>query len=557
MKKFSKILSVALLVALVLSLGVANAFADDAAQTGLKISIASEVTGHTYKAYEIFQGDIDTNDASSGKKLSNIEWGTGVNSDGIITDLYKITAVKTAMENKVAEINAGKAEGAEDITFNDLTAAQVAECLSGLTSADDLRAMAKAFADNKGDAVGKDSTAVSGGYEITGLNSGYYVVVDTSSTATSNDAYSALIVNLVGNTSVQAKVAKPTVDKDVQDEAADKDKNSTDPNGWGKTADHAINETFAFRLTANLPADTDFDAYDTYKVVFTDTMSAGVAYENIVSVTVDGITVSGYTLSSNVAGAKTPVGGAGEETTWSLTINDIKTIDGVDLNDGADVVVVYNAHLTEKAFVTPIGGTTTTNENKVKLTYSNNPTTGGTGDTTEKKVYVFTFEVDNTKYKNAVAEENVLAGAEFTLYKEDGTTVVPLIYDSTISAYRPTKAAETATAMVSSNETGKVGTFNIKGLDAGKYVLKETKTPDGFNTCDPINITVSAVHEIDTNGTPKVTLTNTNDNNAIINKSGTVLPSTGGIGTTIFYVVGGVLVLAAIILLVTKKRMSE
>lgn len=101
--------------------------------------------------------------------------------------------------------------------------------------------------------------------------------------------------------------------------------------------------------------------------------------------------------------------------------------------------------------------------------------------------------------------------------------------------------------------------FNIIGLDAGTYVLKETSTPAGYNTCAPINIVISAVHKENTDeATVKLDLTGSeNMTNAVINKSGSSLPSTGGIGTTIFYVAGGVLVVGAGVLLITKKRAKD
>ena len=108
--------------------------------------------------------------------------------------------------------------------------------------------------------------------------------------------------------------------------------------------------------------------------------------------------------------------------------------------------------------------------------------------------------------------------------------------------------------MKSANETGK---FNIKGLDAGTYVLKETTTPSGYNTCDPVTIIISATHTENETGTGAITnlANSTHMANIIENKKGSQLPETGGMGTTIFYVVGTILVLAAVVLLITKKRM--
>ena len=123
-----------------------------------------------------------------------------------------------------------------------------------------------------------------------------------------------------------------------------------------------------------------------------------------------------------------------------------------------------------------------------------------------------------------------------------------------MSAYRPIGEGETGVEMKSAAN----GVFNIIGLDAGTYTLKETTTPDGYNKCEDIAITIAATHKENANATSAdLTLTETNGNNDIVNKSGSELPSTGGIGTTLFYLGGGCMVAVAGIFLITKKRMSK
>lgn len=193
------------------------------------------------------------------------------------------------------------------------------------------------------------------------------------------------------------------------------------------------------------------------------------------------------------------------------------------------------------------------------LEYSNNPNVGGEGSrgkTPEDFVWVFTYEVDNTKV-NEKAEP--FAGAGFRLYKGTATSgeenEVKLIKDADLDAYRPVKGDEAGVEMFSASGTGK---FNIVGLDAGTYTLVETSTPSGYNTCEPITVIISATHKENEAGTGATTdLTKSqNMNNTVENKKGSTLPITGGMGTTIFYVVGSILVLGAAILLITKKRMS-
>lgn len=514
MKKFKKLASMmlALVMALTMTLSLVSA---DGTYT---ITINNKVTGHTYEAYQIFTGDL------SNGVLSNIVWGSGVTSDG-----------QTALQNKYDDAEIKSAAGVAEALTND-NAVQFAKDAAGyLTTTKAVSTYSEA--DKK--------------YTIDGLAAGYYLVKDQNdSLAGKDDAYTSYILKVVGNTNVTPKSAKPTVDKQVHDETADAEAGATD--GWGESADHAINESFQFKLIANLPADTDFNAYEKYKVVFNDTMSDGVTFESIASVTVDGVTLTSEQYTTTATTGK--AGGS-----WTLEITDIKSISGVNLTDGADIVVIYNAHLNEKAQVNHESGNTT-NQNKVYLEYSNNPNASGEGElgkTPEDIVWVFTYEVDNTKV-NATDSENKkpLAGAGFRLYDSTGNTEIGLIYDGTLSAYRPVKNGETAEEMTSAESTG---VFNIKGLDAGTYILKETTVPAGYNKCADTTVDITATHVEAADGASATTTLSSDSNvtNTIENKQGSTLPETGGMGTTIFYVVGAILVLGAGILLITRRRMNK
>ena len=511
MKRVKRVLALLAAFALVLAMAV-PAFAEEATHQ-LKVNASGE--NHVYKVYQIFTGEMSTNEAGA-KVLSNIKWGA--NGTRKIGDAVE-TGILTTLEGA---------------TGSDTKKLEAIQKFVNLNT--------DAFA-----TLNHDNSYAAN------VPAGYYLVKDADKTLNGTDeAYTTFLVNVVGeNVELTPKSAKPSVDKFVQDEAADKDIHSTDGNGWGKTADHAINESFKFKLTATLPQDVNFGAYSTYKVQFTDTMSEGVTFESIDRVTVDGQNVTDYDCTATAAQA------GGE---WTLTINDIKSISGVNLDDGAEIVVVYKAHLNEKAHVNHTDGATT-NENKVYLEYSNNPNAGGSGElgkTPEENVWVFTYEVDNTKVKGNTVNEP-LAGAGFRLYKDAGCSQeVALIYDTTLGAYRPTKDGETGVEMKSAEETGK---FNIVGLDAGVYYMRETTTPTGYNTCDDVRIVINARHQ-KTEASNNVTFTNSGENasnltNTIVNNAGTTLPSTGGMGTTVFYVVGGGLMAVAVVLLVTKKRMEN
>lgn len=496
----------ALLAAFALVLAMAVPAWADGATHQLKVKASG--ANHTYKVYQIFSGEMSTNEAGA-KVLSNIKWGAnGTGKTGDAVEAGTLTALESATGSDTQKLK------------------EITKYVKLDTDAFATLNSANSYAAN--------------------VPAGYYLVKDEDNTLNGKDeAYTTFLVNVVGeNVELNPKSAKPSVDKFVQDEAADKDIYSTDSDGWGKTADHAINESFKFKLTATLPQDVNFGAYETYKVQFTDTMSAGVTFESIDKVTVDGHNVTDYDCTATA-------GQAGGE--WTLTINDIKSISGVNLNAGAEIVVVYKAHLNEKAYVNHEIGATT-NENKVYLKYSNNPNASGElGKTPEENVWVFTYGVDNKKVK--ATDYKPLAGAGFHLYQDEKCSQeVALIYDATLSAYRPTKGKETGVEMKSAEGTG---IFNIVGLDAGVYYMRETTTPTGYNTCNDVPIVIIAKHQKTESGSNVTFTEDSSLGYTIVNNAGTTLPSTGGMGTTVFYVVGGGLMAVAVVLLVTKKRMEN
>lgn len=528
-RRFASLATAAILAACAVVPATMSALPVSAA--GITITGVSTEQAHTFEVYQIFTADIA--EGTNGEQvLSNVKWGSGITS-------YNGTAVTAGTVVDEAVLNS-------IVTGNDARDVASKCTLSDTKACDDVTS------------VGETAT-------ITGLANGYYIVKDVTDLSSKDDANSAYIVQVAGDTTVAIKNAKPTVDKQVLDETGDAEDGANE--GWGESADHAINEQFQFKLTATVPKNDDLKAYKSYQLQFEDSMSPGVTFEDIKSVTVKSgnaekiLTAADYTetatAETNKAGLK-----------WNLTIADLKTKlpENVKLGENEiQVEVVYNAHLNENAVVSKENVTNgtkdTVNNNKVDLVYSNNPDSTGagtTGKTPEDYVWVFTYGVDNTKYKNAVGEGNALKDAGFTLYnKTEATeTEISLIYDAVKGAYRPTTGSETGAEMMKSAADGK---FNIIGLDAGTYVLKETSTPAGYNTCDPIIITITAKHKENADGT-SVTLKldgSENMTNAVINKSGSSLPSTGGIGTTIFYVAGGVLVVGAGVLLITKKRAKD
>lgn len=526
------------------------------------ITVNEKNDKHTFNAYQVFKGDLKETQNEQGsvtsRTLSNIEWGSGVSETG-----------KTALY-----------QWANLTSDTDKTAAKVAEKLSTNTGSTTAESFSKVLAGKTGENAHLTETktaltqnAGKSAYTGTVTEAGYYLVVDEKGNALEdNDAYSAYIMQVVGNVTVDPKSKTPTVKKEVQDEPGDKDADSTDMEGWGNTADHAIGESFNFRLTATIPADANFKAYESYKVVFNDTMSKGITFEKINSVNVKyGDTTLNLTKNDYIKTEPTAVPGTTDGSkSWTLTITDLKKLANFSAealgSQEITVEVEYAAHLNNDAEVTNKDGASTTNKNGVSLDYSNNPNVGGEGDTGHtpgNDVYVYSFKIDNTKYDNAEGTGNELAGAGFTLYKYDSTKdgnkgdAVQFVWDISKNAYRPAVSSTetTVTEITSRSENDQKGKFNIIGLDAGKYVLSETKTPAGYNTVADTTIEITASHKLN-DGTPTVNLAGSkNLTNNLVDMPGSNLPSTGGMGTVLLYVAGiAVFVLAGATLVMALRR---
>lgn len=508
--------------------GVAGASTAMAAEGTHTVTISPAKSGHTYEAYQIFTGNLGTDGS-----LGNVVWGSGID------------------QSKLA------AEGTDALIKNK-DAATVSQNLAAKSSdSTDAKAYATAFSGVLSTTHTDSSDFVStgvGSYTISGLSDGYYLIQDKAGTLNEkNDAYTSFILKIIGaDVTVAPKSTQPTVDKKIQDETGDAEAGATE--GWGNTADHDINESFQFKLDATIPAEANLADYETYKVKFNDTMSKGVTFESIESVTVngnDGTAAKSWTLTGDYD-ATTPATAEDGTQSWSLTIDDvIAKCEGIKIAQGFTVEVIYNAHLNEKATVNDASGSTD-NENSVNLEYSNNPNAEGLGKTEDKTVYAFTFGITNKKVIDSV-DGDALAGAGFKLYTDEGCTQeYKLVKDDTLGAYRPAKADETAVEMQSATD----GTFPIKGLDAGTYYLKETTTPKGYTTAAVKTIKIDATHSINESGKPQVTLSSDSTlDNKIVDKKGSTLPSTGGMGTVLLYVAGiAVFVLAGATLVMALRR---
>ena len=531
-KVIKKLLAALLAVAMVCAMAI-PAFAYNPGETEEDL-----YRGHCYDAFQIFTGDV-----SDDNTISNVGWGSSIAHPNEF--LAQLTADLTI---------GGKFE-------TDFTAQDVLAVISQWSTSDDYSIAFARCVCNYVYSDG-DSTPVIQGVHTGGVKvpkPGYYLIVDTSP-FNEDDFYHAYNSFLLKVTKaeyvfpINYKVVKPTVEKKVYDNDNNDISSAGNNDGWGSSADHAINEKFQFRLIAKLPASKDngraYDYYDKYTVCFNDTLSDGITFDKLDKVeiaNVDGgnpqvIDAANYTLTAN-----------DPQSSFKLSIDDVKTC-VPDLNKGATITVTYTAHLNEKAYVNIAGGGTD-NKNRVYLEYSNNPRISTSLDhTPESEVCVYTYQLNNTKYRDDDTPGNELAGAGFRLYSGKDCTKeqeIKLKKNTTDGTYSPYFGAGAGDEMFSDEH----GQFNVKGLDAGTYYLRETKTPDGYSACPDTTIVISATHD-----EHNVNLSGeSNLNNKIINikAGGITLPSTGGIGTTIFYVVGGGLMVAAIVLLVTKKRMEN
>lgn len=502
MKKAMKKLMAALLaVAMVCAMAI-PAFADGSSSTSTaavtKYTITAPKNGHTYEIYQIFTGDYD---ALQPSMLTNIKWGE--NGTG---------TVGAAVEQNVLNALSAVASSASD----------------------------KAKLDVIENYVKFDTTPVAivtngSSVEVVG---GYYLIKDQDGSLSGSEPYTTYLVSVVGTVTISPKSNDvPEFEKKLKDT----NDSTGDTTGWQDSADYDIGDDIPFRLQGTVPE--DYDSYKTYYYAFHDKEEAGLTFDSSSVKVFVGDEVNGTKIdASNYTVVTNPADGC----TFEIVFDDLKNIPTVTAN--SIITVTYKSRLNENAVLGAQG-----NVNKAKLEYSNNPKGTGTGRTPWDNVIVFTYKVVVNKVDQ---NRQPLEGAEFTLTKKlkDGTeNVIPMKIDTSNKAL-----------------------FTLSGLDDGMYTLTETVTPAHYNTISPITFTVNADHTITWEADPRNTvLTSLSGNTAsgeitfthnetdgslttdVVNNIGTTLPGTGGIGTTIFYVIGGGLMVAAAILLITKKRMEN
>ena len=374
---------------------------------------------------------------------------------------------------------------------------------------------------------------------------GYWMFADETNLNGSDVSNSLVIVDTAGNDAItiNPKTALPTVEKKVKDIEDTEDSNIAD-NQWYDTADHDIGDSVPFKLTATLPSNAQ--GYQTYKLIFHDTLADSLTlkaetikvflYETLHRANADFDLNDGKDVTDKFFNKTT--GLADANCTFEVGCDNVFAIEGVTKN--SVFVVYYEAVLGEDAVV---GGNGNTNE--VYLEYSNNPYGNGTGKTEADKVTVFTYQL---KINKVDGEGHALEGAEFELYKKVLGQADPVLVEIDQPGVNST-------------------TFTWTGLDDGDYILKETKVPAGYNGMADVEFTITATHNQAEDGSLVLTsldggkmglgdtATGIIDEN-IVNKTGSVLPETGALGTFALVFGGTAFVLIAAVFMITRKKMS-
>lgn len=652
MKRMKKIASMLLAAVMVLGMSL-TAFATNTDygvenQTHvIEITNTDQNVKHQYEAYQIFTGNLD----AAEDKLSDIKWGNGVDSVGLINELKAtddtlLASVKTAVAGVDTTDLDAVAKAAETVAK---AIEKFASTSGGNDSAGEIDAFASVVANHLATkAVDFKEKADSDGkaYTATVQGDGYYFIKDTTKNLdgeNGSDSLSKYLLSVVKNTTIVAKDIGLVPDKSIlvvqgQGEQFIKVKAGTAAIGDEVTFvvdkikvpnTKRYEDHFVFVMNDQLPEGMTFMEIKSIKIGET-TLTKDTNY-TVTAKTGEG-NYGPYTKPETAAAAVTAEGGQAIK----VVFNDFKNY--VESNNliGEEIVITYTAVVNDDAVYGDTG-----NENEVTFDFSNDPNHDYDGDefgendpkgtTPESKTITFVTALQIFKYTNTGADgsqtKTPLAGAEFeisgTAYnialttgqkyvlssetvvesdtvkveKDSNGQAIPYweLKDGSFTKTNPNTVGMNTTQYVNPEVTYKLvsfteevrtpeeakitvvsnkeGIINVSGLKPGEYTVKETKAPDGYNKIDTefkLVIDWDRTAALDnTNGSGGFSIGSDSTGEwrmtgdgalfqiEILNQSGSLLPSTGGIGTTIFYVVGGILVIGAGILLVAKKRMSN
>lgn len=586
MKMTKRIFSLALCLVLMLALALPAMAADET----YTLTINNTAPGHTYEAYQIFSGDLATNDAGQ-TVLSSIQWGEGI-SDG--------NALLAAINSnpKLAVLHG--------CTSASALATELAKLISGSETVDEFAEVVGQYLTTPSGSSKKGDDEQNPPYTVEGLEAGYYLIKDKDGTlnGAAHDSYTQYIIRVLKDETVETKGEVPDVDKTIND---------TLDGTYTEYDSFDINDTVFYKWEGKLPS--NLKSYNVYKYKFIDTLPTGIVYERIEKIYIedndDNVVHTFYDVSDK-PNEKDPDDGVlatekkydadnnvvkdekGNEVTAEIVLEKTEngiTVDFEDLMilypqilDNHKIIVKYTARVTRDALIK------NAMTNTVKVEYSNNPNGDGdgkTGTTPPDVAHAFTFELGVNKY-DADSEGTKLEGAEFVLYYEkieniDDKDVVVKYYALVITEEMVAAGKVINGVQVEAKDVGVVygwttteseasvldtdgnGRISLRGLDADTYFLKETKAPEGYNLMpDPVQVVIKAEYEETTDDvTATVTYKVGNkpeQSSSVVdvpNSAGSTLPSTGGVGTTMFYVVGGLLIAAAVVMLISKRRVEE
>lgn len=547
MKHIKRTLALLLAVMLVLALSVCAFAAEDYSITVTNSNSAVSINGNTYRAYKIF--------------------------DATYSGDHVAYTVSKEFEGFTYESKSG-----DDLIAYLGTLENNSEALDKFAKA------ALAYAAEKSIQAAGSVTATGESATIALDAPGYYLVTGTATPSEGQTVTAACSLTTAKPTAtVNPKVDAPSIGKKIVKDNGDVDANTAN-----------IGDSVNYKITSSVP---NMQGYEKYYFVMEDTLSKGLTFNDDLAITIGSKTLvkdTGYTLTVT----------KNSDGTTSLEIVFKNFIQYKAQTDVA-ITVTYSATLNQDATLDPAAG----NPNKVKLIYSNNPNETGegvdkpnptdpVGETPESETKTYVTGVKLTKV-DANDKSRTLTGAKFEI-KGEGTKVILINktiyeksengtyymlkdgtytqtaptgdtadkYDSTTQKYEKVTVVDKTTVPTEINATGYVdanGVLTFEGLGEGKYEITELIAPQGYNLLkDPIELVISAnatfagcTWTVTKNGTALIADSEYLYAFNVENNSGTELPSTGGIGTTIFYIVGSLLAVGAVILLVTKKRMGK
>ena len=490
------------------------AFADDPI-SGVKITDGETDVTSQYEAYQILKGTlVAEKNKTENASVKNITWGSAITSAITVNGVTYLNTVKGAVEFA----NSLKGTGYE---YDGSSSVALATALEKICRE-------------------ADATTVT--LRETGMEPGYYLIKQKTSTAGKADT--RFMLSVVGKKTVDIETKKTTVPN------SDKKVLVNDKPASESTAYVGMQSTF--EISAKLPESATYDAYTAYELLFKDTLPDGLTYDKSQNIEVyyyttdkeSKNTISGYEKSEPTIAAGKLGGGI-------FTVKmDAKAL---NIPANATIVVKYTATLNKNATSGNDGNT-----NGFEVVYPQSPK-GGVVTTPKKEVKVYSGKIIIDKF-DGNDNTTKLAGAKFAVMNENKTLFLAKNENGEVSwisvsewangkAYNVEKKELTNVVVVTTDANGAA---TIEGLEAGKYYLKEVVAPTNYNLLDA---EVEIVLSLNKGEDGKVV--SMQNIAPIANNSGSTLPETGGIGTTIFYLIGAILVIGAGVVFVTRRRMHS